>query len=44
MPVGDLTEEAKNDLTLIKMRGGLHKDKFFKHNDSDSLPKFFQVL
>lgn len=44
MPVGELTEEAKNDLAVIKMRGGLHKDRFFKANDSDTLPKFFQVF
>ena len=44
MPTGELTEEAKNDLMLIKMRSGLHKDKFFKSNDSDALPKYFQVL
>ena len=43
MPTGELTEEAKNDLMLIKMRSGLHKDKFFKSNDTDTLPKFFQV-
>lgn len=38
-----MSEEAKNDLLLIKMRAGLHKDRFYKHNDSDELPKFFQV-
>ena len=43
MKVGDLTEEAKNDLAVIKMRGGLHKDRFYKANDSDVIPKFFQV-
>jgi hypothetical protein len=43
MPVGDLTEEAKNDLSIIKMRSGLHKDRFYKGNDSDNLPKFFQM-
>lgn len=43
MNLGEMTEEAKNDLLLIKMRGGLHKDRFYKHNDSDELPKFFQV-
>ena len=43
MPVGDLTEENKNDLQLIKMRSSFHKDRFFKSNDSDSLPKFFQM-
>jgi hypothetical protein len=44
MPVGELTEEAKNDLAVIKMRAGLHKDRFYKANDSDTLPKFFQVI
>lgn len=44
MPVGELTEEAKNDLAIIKMRGALHKDRFYKANDSDTLPKFFQVI
>jgi hypothetical protein len=44
MPVGELTEEAKNDLAVIKMRAGLHKDRFYKANDSDKLPKFFQVI
>ncbi|RNA36327.1 deoxynucleotidyltransferase terminal-interacting 2 [Brachionus plicatilis] len=43
MNLGEMTEEAKNDLLLIKMRGGLHKDRFYKHNDSDELPKFFQM-
>lgn len=43
MKVGDLTEEAKNDLAVIKMRGGLHKDRFYKANDSDVIPKFFQM-
>ncbi len=44
MPVGELTEENKNDLAVIKMRAGLHTDRFYKANDSDTLPKFFQVL
>lgn len=43
MPTGEMTEEAKNDLMMIKMRSGLHKDKFFKSNDTDTLPKFFQM-
>jgi hypothetical protein len=43
MPTGEMTEEAKNDLMMLKMRSGLHKDKFFKSNDTDTLPKFFQV-
>lgn len=43
MPAGEMTEEIKNDLTIIKMRGGLHKDRFYKSNDTDELPKYFQV-
>ncbi len=43
MPAGEMTEEIKNDLAIIKMRGGLHKDRFYKANDSDTLPKYFQV-
>ena len=43
MKAGELTEEAKNDLAIIKMRGAFHKDRFYKGNDSDTLPKFFQV-
>lgn len=43
MPVGDLTEQAKNDLAVIKMRSGLHKDRFYKANDNDNLPKFFAM-
>lgn len=43
MPLGNLTEEAKQDLAVIKMRSGLHKDRFYKSNDNDNLPKFFQM-
>jgi hypothetical protein len=43
MHAGELNEEIKNDLTVIKMRSGLYKDQFFKKNDSDNLPKYFEV-
>lgn len=43
MPAGELNEDIKNDLELIKMRSGLYKDQFFKKNDTDDLPKYFQV-
>ena len=43
MHVGDLNEENKNDLNVIKMRSGLYKDQFFKKNDSETLPKYFEV-
>ncbi len=43
MKVGELNDENKNDLAVLKMRGSLFKDKFFKKNDSDTLPKYFEV-
>ena len=43
MKVGELNEETKNDLTVIKMRSGLYKDHFFKKNDTDALPKYFEM-
>jgi len=30
MPAPEMTEEKKNDLIAIQMRGGLYADKFFK--------------
>ena len=44
MALGELTEETKNDLVVLKMRSGLHCDRFYKANDSNTLPKFFQVI
>jgi hypothetical protein len=39
-----MTEEKKNDLIAIQMRGGLYADKFFKKgSDTKGLPKYFQV-
>lgn len=44
MPAPELTEEKKNDLLAIQMRGGLYADKFFKKgSDTKGLPKYFQV-
>ena len=44
MPAPEITEEKKNDLLAIQMRGGLYADKFFKRgNDTKGLPKYFQV-
>ena len=44
MPAPEMTEEKKNDLLAIQMRGGLYADKFFKKgNDTKGLPKYFQV-
>jgi hypothetical protein len=44
MPAPEITEEKKNDLIAIQMRGGLYADKFFKKgSDTKGLPKYFQV-
>jgi hypothetical protein len=44
MPAPEMTEEKKNDLIAIQMRGGLYADRFFKKgSDTKGLPKYFQV-
>lgn len=44
MPAPEMTEEKKNDLLAIQMRGGLYADRFFKKgSDTKGLPKYFQV-
>ncbi|CAF1129447.1 unnamed protein product [Rotaria sordida] len=44
MPAPEMTEEKKNDLIAIQMRGGLYADKFFKKgSDVKGLPKYFQT-
>lgn len=44
MPAPEITEEKKNDLLAVQMRGGLYADKFFKKgSDVKGLPKYFQV-
>ncbi|CAF0791839.1 unnamed protein product [Didymodactylos carnosus] len=44
LPATELTEEKKNDLLAIQMRGGLYADKFFKKgSDIKGLPKYFQT-
>ena len=43
MPALELTEERRQDLELLQMRGVLDPKRFYKKNDSDKLPKYFQV-
>lgn len=38
-----MTDEIKTDLEIIKMRSVLDPKHFYKKNDVDSLPKYFQV-
>ncbi|CAL8268943.1 unnamed protein product [Arctogadus glacialis] len=43
MKAPELTPELKADLKVIRMRGALDPKRFYKKNDRDGLPKFFQV-
>ncbi|CAH1793183.1 unnamed protein product [Owenia fusiformis] len=43
MPAPELTEEVKNDLTVLQMRKVLDPKRFYKGNDTRSLPKYFQM-
>ncbi|XP_032884812.1 deoxynucleotidyltransferase terminal-interacting protein 2 [Amblyraja radiata] len=43
MKAPDLTDELKNDLRVLKMRGAMDPKRFYKKNDRDGFPKYFQV-
>ena len=43
MPAPELTEERKNDLELLQMRNVLDPKRFYKKNNSENLPKYFQI-
>ncbi|NWU38282.1 TDIF2 protein, partial [Hylia prasina] len=43
MKAPEITSELKNDLKVLKMRGSLDPKHFYKKNDRDGLPKYFQV-
>ncbi|XP_006814011.1 deoxynucleotidyltransferase terminal-interacting protein 2-like [Saccoglossus kowalevskii] len=43
MKAPEMTEELKNDLKVIKMRGALDPKRFYKGSDVRGLPKFVQV-
>ncbi|CAN8217609.1 unnamed protein product [Coccothraustes coccothraustes] len=43
MKAPELTSELKNDLKVLKMRASLDPKHFYKKNDRDGLPKYFQV-
>lgn len=44
MPAPEITDELKNDLEILKMRSALDPKHFYKKNDMEALPKYFQVL
>ncbi|KAM3620415.1 uncharacterized protein V6R79_022944 [Siganus canaliculatus] len=43
MKAPELTPELKGDLKVLKMRGSLDPKRFYKKNDRDGFPKYFQV-
>lgn len=42
MPAQEMTEDKKNDLTVLRMRNILDPKRFYKGFDTPALPKFFQ--
>ncbi|XP_020644314.3 deoxynucleotidyltransferase terminal-interacting protein 2 isoform X1 [Pogona vitticeps] len=43
MKAPEMTEELKNDLKALKMRAAIDPKRFYKKNDREGLPKYFQV-
>ncbi|KAJ0032438.1 hypothetical protein NQD34_002519 [Periophthalmus magnuspinnatus] len=43
MKAPEITPELKGDLQLLKMRGSIDPKRFYKKNDRDGFPKYFQM-
>ncbi|XP_034439431.1 deoxynucleotidyltransferase terminal-interacting protein 2 isoform X1 [Hippoglossus hippoglossus] len=43
MKAPELTQELKGDLQVLKMRSTMDPKRFYKKNDRDGFPKYFQV-
>ena len=43
MPKVELTDELKMDLRAIQMRNQIFPKRFYRANDSNKLPEFFQI-
>ncbi|XP_033007441.1 deoxynucleotidyltransferase terminal-interacting protein 2 isoform X2 [Lacerta agilis] len=43
MKAPEMTDELKNDLKALKMRAAIDPKRFYKKNDREGLPKYFQV-
>ncbi|XP_061738967.1 deoxynucleotidyltransferase terminal-interacting protein 2 [Nerophis ophidion] len=43
MKAPELTNELQGDLKLLQMRGSLDPKRFYKKNDRDGFPKYFQM-
>ncbi|XP_037682535.1 deoxynucleotidyltransferase terminal-interacting protein 2 [Choloepus didactylus] len=43
MKAPELTDQLKNDLKALKMRASMDPKRFYKKNDRDGFPKYFQI-
>ncbi|KAB0354972.1 hypothetical protein FD755_022431 [Muntiacus reevesi] len=43
MKAPELTDKLKNDLKALKMRASVDPKRFYKRNDRDGFPKYFQI-
>uniref|UniRef100_A0A8C6SJE7 Fcf2 pre-rRNA processing C-terminal domain-containing protein n=1 Tax=Neogobius melanostomus TaxID=47308 RepID=A0A8C6SJE7_9GOBI len=43
MKAPEITPELKGDLQLLRMRGSMDSKRFYKKNDRDGFPKYFQM-
>ncbi|XP_059197919.1 deoxynucleotidyltransferase terminal-interacting protein 2 [Centropristis striata] len=43
MKAPEISQELKGDLQVLKMRGSMDSKRFYKKNDRDGFPKYFQV-
>ncbi|XP_068447413.1 deoxynucleotidyltransferase terminal-interacting protein 2 [Clinocottus analis] len=43
MKAPEISKELKGDLQVLKMRGSMDPKRFYKKNDRDGFPKYFQV-
>lgn len=43
MKAPEMSQELKGDLQVLKMRGSLDPKRFYKKNDRNGFPKYFQV-
>ncbi|KAM8875767.1 deoxynucleotidyltransferase terminal-interacting protein 2 [Spinachia spinachia] len=43
MKAPEMTQELTRDLQVLKMRGSLDPKRFYKKNDRDGFPKYFQI-
>ncbi|XP_029356733.1 deoxynucleotidyltransferase terminal-interacting protein 2 [Echeneis naucrates] len=43
MKAPEISQELKGDLQVLKMRGSMDSKRFYKKNDRDGFPKYFQI-